>query len=105
MTATEIVPYLHVTDAREAVAYYSRVFHTKPALLLNMPDGRIMHCEFRLGTARFFVSEELPEHGGTPSPASFRCHECCDPLVRGGLRLDGRTNDETRREGSYASTR
>ncbi len=27
-----------------------------------------MHCEFRIGTARFFVSEELPEHGGTPSP-------------------------------------
>lgn len=27
-----------------------------------------MHCEFRVGKARFFVSEELPEHGGTPSP-------------------------------------
>ena len=27
-----------------------------------------MHCEFRIGNARFFVSEELPEHGGTPSP-------------------------------------
>ena len=26
-----------------------------------------MHCEFRIGSAKFFVSEELPEHGGTPS--------------------------------------
>jgi PhnB protein len=67
----EFVPYLSVTDAQEAVAFYSRVFETEPALLLNMPDGRVMHCEFRFGDARFFLSEELPEHGGTPSPASL----------------------------------
>ena len=36
-----------------------------------MPDGRIMHCEYNLGGARLFLSEELPEHGGTPSPASL----------------------------------
>ena len=71
MPTPEVVPYLSVTDATEAVAFYSRVFETEPALLLNMPDGRVMHCEFRLGDARFFLSEELPEHGGTPSPASL----------------------------------
>ncbi len=38
---------------------------------MNMPDGRVMHCEFRVGGVRFFLSEELPEHGGTPSPASL----------------------------------
>jgi PhnB protein len=36
-----------------------------------MPDDRVMHCEFRVGDARFFLSEELPEHGGTPSPKSL----------------------------------
>lgn len=71
MATREFVPYLSVTDAKEAVAFYSRVFETEPALLLNMPDGRVMHCEFRLGGARFFLSEELPEHGGTPSPGSL----------------------------------
>ena len=71
MTSAEFVPYLSVTDAKEAVAFYSRVFETEPVLLLNMPDGRVMHCEFRVGGARFFLSEELPEHGGTPSPASL----------------------------------
>ncbi len=68
----EFVPYLSVKDAAAAVDFYSRVFETEPALLLNMPDGRVMHCEFRLGDARFFVSEELPEHGGTPSPKSLQ---------------------------------
>ncbi len=71
MATREFVPYLSVTDAGAAVAFYSRVFETEPTLQLNMPDGRVMHCEFRLGSARFFLSEELPEHGGTPSPASL----------------------------------
>jgi len=71
MTTTEFVPYLSVNGAKEAVAVYSRIFETAPTLLLNMPDGRVMHCEFRVGGARFFLSEELLEHGGTPSPASL----------------------------------
>ena len=71
MNTQEIIPYLSVTDAAKAVEFYSEVFETAPWLLLNMPDGRVMHCEFRVGNARFFVSEELPEHGGTPSPGSL----------------------------------
>jgi len=71
MTANEFVPYLSVTDAKKAVDYYSTVFDIEPTLLLNMPDGRVMHGEFKIGGARFFFSEELPEHGGTPSPKSL----------------------------------
>ncbi len=71
MTIQEFVPYLSVTDAKEAVAFYSSVFGTEPVLLLNMPDGRVMHCEFRVAGSRFFLSDELPEHGGTPSPTSL----------------------------------
>lgn len=71
MTTREFIPYLSVTNAKEAVAFYSRVFESAPTLQLNMPDGRVMHCEFRVGGARFFLSEELLEHGGTPSPATL----------------------------------
>jgi len=70
MKTREFVPYLSVTDAKQAVSFYSRVFDAEPLMSLNMPDGRVMHCEFRFGDVRFFLSEELPEHGGTPSPAS-----------------------------------
>ena len=55
MPTREFVPYLSVTDAKEAVVFYSRVFETEPALLLNMPDGRVMHCGFRFGDARFLT--------------------------------------------------
>ena len=71
MSIQEFVPYLSVTDAKEAIAFYSRIFESEPTLQLNMPDGRVMHCEYRFGGARFFLSEELPEHGGTPSPTSL----------------------------------
>lgn len=70
MKSPEFIPYLSVTGAKEAVAFYSSVFETEPVLQLDMPDGRVMHCEFRVGGGRIFLSEELPEHGGTPSPKS-----------------------------------
>jgi PhnB protein len=89
LSTCEFVPYLSISDATKAVSFYSDVFGVTPHLLLNMPDGRVMHCEFRLGNARFFVSEELPEHGGTPSPArlgatSVAIHlyvDDCDAMV------------------------
>ncbi|MBT4466202.1 MAG: VOC family protein [Planctomycetes bacterium] len=71
MPVKEIVPYLSVNGAEKAVQFYSLVFETSPLALLKMPDGRIMHCAFRVGSSRFFLSEELPEHGGTPSPATL----------------------------------
>ncbi len=71
MKTHEFVPYLSVKNAHKAVEFYTSIFETSPWLLLNMPDGRVMHCEFRIDNARFFISEELPEHGGTPSPKSL----------------------------------
>ncbi len=71
ITTQEFVPYLSVTNAQEALTFYSRVFEVEPRIALTMPDGRLMHCEFRVGALGFFLSEELPEHGGTPSPKSL----------------------------------
>lgn len=85
----EFVPYLSVHDAEQAVAFYSSVFETEPTHLLKMPDGRIMHAEYTVGGARVFLSAELPEHGGTPSPrklgaTSVAIHfyvEDCDAML------------------------
>ena len=71
MKVHEFIPYLSVSDANKAVAFYAEIFDVSPWVLLKMPDDRVMHCEFRVGDARFFVSDELPEHGGTPSPKSL----------------------------------
>lgn len=89
LTACEFVPYLSISDAKKAVAFYSPIFGVAPHLLINMRDGRVMHCEFRVGNARFFLSEEVPQHGGTPSPTrlgatSVAIHlyvDDCDAMV------------------------
>lgn len=70
MNTNEFVPYLSVRDAGAAVKFYTEIL-SAPEPALKMPDGRVMHCEFRVGNARIFLSEELPEHGGTPSPKTL----------------------------------
>ncbi len=90
MSICEFVPYLSVENADEAVAFYAKVFETEPGVVLRMPDGRVMHCEFRVGDARFFLSDELIEHGGTPSPSKLGATtvathiyvEDCDAMVK-----------------------
>ena len=64
----EFVPYLSMPSAERAIQFYSSVFGVEPYNRLDMPDGRVMHCEFRVGNARFYLSDELVEHGGTPTP-------------------------------------
>ena len=89
MKIQEIVPYLSVHSAREAIAFYSEMMGTEPYLLLDMPDGRVMHCEYRIGSVRFFLSDELPEHGGTASaktigstPVAIHMYvDDCDSMV------------------------
>lgn len=68
MTIQAIIPYLSVTDAARAVDFYRAMFQVEPYNLLHMPDGRVMHGEFHVGGLKVYFSEELPEHGGTPSP-------------------------------------
>ena len=70
-TPSEFIPYLSISEATKAVEFYTKVFGVAPYALINMPDGRVMHCEFRIGNARFFLSEALPEHGGSPSPINL----------------------------------
>ena len=67
MKIKEFVPYLSVHSARDAITFYTHMMGVEPYLRLEMPDGRIMHCEYRIGDVRFFLSDELPEHGGTAS--------------------------------------
>ena len=55
MKIKEAIPYLSITDARKALEFYSEVFDCEPLFVLSMPDGRVVHCEFHVGDAKFFV--------------------------------------------------
>jgi PhnB protein len=57
------VPYLIVSRAAEAIAFYERAFGARELVRLAMPDGRIGHAELRLGGATIMLADEYPELG------------------------------------------
>jgi uncharacterized glyoxalase superfamily protein PhnB len=57
-----ITPYLAVDDARAAMAWYQEVFDaTLEGEPIVMDDGRIGHCELRIGDSLFMMADEFPE--------------------------------------------
>ena len=66
----EVYPYLCVRGAAAAVEFYTRVFGAVETLRLNAPDGRIAHCELRLGPSTVMLADEFPEYG-VRSPLAF----------------------------------
>ncbi len=52
------VPYLFVSSAAEAIAFYTRVFGASELVRLESPDGKIAHAELRFSDARIMLADE-----------------------------------------------
>ena len=52
-----------VPDAKAAVEFYGNVFGGTQKNRLDMPDGKIMHVEVRIGSSALMISDELPQFG------------------------------------------
>ena len=59
----EVYPYLRVSDAKSAIAFYIKVFGATEDFLLAEPSGRVGHCELKFGDRTIMVSDEYPEYG------------------------------------------
>ncbi|MGI8567826.1 MAG: VOC family protein [Methylocella sp.] len=67
------IPYLSVSNAREAIAFYKNAFGAVEVLCIAH-DGTVGHAELEIGEARIMLSDEFPDHdalspqtiGGTP---------------------------------------
>lgn len=69
-----LTPYLAVTDASAAVAFYVTAFGAaRRGEPITMPDGRIGHAEVLLGDSVLMLAEEFPEMG------------LIAPVTRGGV--------------------
>lgn len=66
----EMFPYMCVTDAEAAIAFYKRAFGVNEKFRLTEPGGRIGHVELEFGDMILMLSEEYPECG-IRSPASI----------------------------------
>ncbi len=61
--ASGLVPYICVSPAADALAFYADVFGGVETLRVAAPDGRIGHAEMRIGAVRLMLSDEYAEIG------------------------------------------
>jgi len=70
-----VAPYLTVSPAMAAIAFYGTVFGAKQRALMPAFDGlRIMHCELEINGGSVMLSDAFSEFGHTrvPLPANLR---------------------------------
>ena len=64
-----VAPYLTVSPAAGAIAFYSAAFDAKQKALMPALDGlRIMHCELEINGGTLFLSDAFPEFGTARPP-------------------------------------
>jgi uncharacterized glyoxalase superfamily protein PhnB len=62
--SNRLIPYLAVRDARAAITFYEDVLGARvEGDPIMMDDGRVGHCELRIGDAVLFMADEFPEIG------------------------------------------
>ena len=64
-----VAPYLTVSPAMAAIAFYTTVFGAKQQALMPALDGlRIMHCELTINGGSIMLADAFPEFGNTRVP-------------------------------------
>jgi PhnB protein len=69
-----VTPYLICKNAAAAIEFYKQALGATGSLVMNAPDGRIMHAEIKIGDSVVMLADEHPEMralspqtvGGTP---------------------------------------
>ena len=64
-----VAPYLTVSPALAAIAYYTAVFGAEQKSIMPAFDGlRIMHCELSINGGAIMLADAFPELGHTRMP-------------------------------------
>ncbi len=58
----EVISYLRVKGAPQAISFYQKVFGAKETFRLSEPSGRVGHAELEIGGCKVMLSDEYPEH-------------------------------------------
>jgi PhnB protein len=54
-----ITPNIIVDDAAKAVAFFKSAFGPEEVFRLTLPDGKIVHCELKIGDSRLNLAEVM----------------------------------------------
>lgn len=67
-----ITPHLTVNDSKKAAEFYKKAFNAEILNIAEMPDGKVIHAEMKIGDSHVFMADEFPQMG------------CLGPAARGG---------------------
>jgi PhnB protein len=56
-------PYLIVSGAARAIAFYKQAFAASEMMRMDGPDGKVGHAEIKIGDSRIMLADEYPEMG------------------------------------------
>ncbi len=60
-------PYLIIDGASAAVEFYKEIFQAQEVLRLPAPDGKIGHCEIKIGDSMIMLADEsIPRGARSP---------------------------------------
>ncbi|HEX3394100.1 MAG TPA: VOC family protein [Acidimicrobiales bacterium] len=59
----QVIPYLAVDGAGEAIEFYGAVFGATERVRMPMPDGRVGHAELQIGDSVVMLADENPDMG------------------------------------------
>jgi uncharacterized glyoxalase superfamily protein PhnB len=55
-----VTPYLVISGASKAIEFYKKAFNAKETSRNELPDGRILNAQIRIGDSIVMLSEEFP---------------------------------------------
>src|SRR5712691_11642228 len=56
-----VTPYLILSDASEAIAFYKKALGASEAMRMDDPSGKIHHAEIKIGDSRIMLADGHPE--------------------------------------------
>ena len=56
-----VTPYLIVSGASDAIAFYKKALGAQEVMRLADPGGKVHHAEFKIGDSRIMLADEHPE--------------------------------------------
>ena len=61
----QVMPYLSIDGAGEAIEFYKKVLGAKERMRMVAPGGKIGHAELEIGSSVIMLADAFPEMGGT----------------------------------------
>jgi PhnB protein len=75
-----ITPGFNAVGVDKAVAFFKQAFGAEEQLLMKGPDGKVRHCEMRIGDSVFMFGETT---GPTPQPMQVMLYvQDCDAVFK-----------------------